>query len=77
MIVRIGEGVCVGGVVGATAAVLTGAMAVSTAPAWIPVAGGSVLVTNAAMAVASSWTTIGAVIGGVVKGGISFFSAEH
>ena len=75
VIVHIGEGVCIGGVVGAAASVLTGAVAVTTAPAWIPMVGGAALVTHASVGVASSWAAIGALAGGVIKGGSSLLDS--
>ena len=62
------EGACIGYVGGVAAAVLTGTVALITVPAWMPMVGGATLITPAAMAAASSWATIGAVVGGVVKG---------
>jgi hypothetical protein len=63
-----------GGALGAVASIATGAAVTVTAPAWLPVIGGSMLVSAATIA---KWSANGALIGAVVGGGRAYIRKKR
>jgi hypothetical protein len=59
-----------GAAVGAGASLATGAAVVLTAPAWLPVLGGTILVAGSTVVL---WSAIGSSLGAVVSGTRAYF----
>jgi len=60
------KGITKGGLVGGVASIVTGAAVITSAPAWLPIIGGTMAVSAATLA---TWSAIGASVG-ATSGGI-------
>lgn len=68
------KGATKGGLAGGALAVITGAAVVATAPAWIPIIGGTAAVSVATVA---AWGGIGAAVGAATNGAVQFRKAKR
>jgi len=63
------KGASKGGAIAAAASIATGAAVIVTAPAWVPIVGGTMVVSAATVA---TWTVIGTALG-ATSGGVRAF----
>lgn len=70
---KIATGAAKGSAVGAIASISTGIAVVATAPAWVPFAGGAMIVSGTTLA---AWGAVGAALGAAAGGGVQWYTQK-